>query len=69
MTMMMFDGPGGGSVALYCAIMPQTGQASVRAHVGQRRVQVIAADIVEIDVDALRERRAHRGGRDRRAFL
>ena len=56
MTMMILRGPGGGSVALYCSIMPHTRDASELAHIADRGFEMRAADIVEIDVDAVRER-------------
>ena len=47
-------GPGTGSVALYWAIAPQIATRPCSRSAAERRLQVVAADVVEVDVDAVR---------------
>ena len=47
-------GPGGSSAALYCATMPHIDHARMHVQQAEHRLLHGAADILEIDVDALR---------------
>ena len=50
-------GADGGSVSLYCATAPHSGDPAAAAQAGDRGLQVVAADVVEVDVDPLGRRR------------
>ena len=47
-------GAGGGSVSLYCAMAPHMAIRPCRFMRVERGLQVLAADVVEVDVDAVR---------------